>query len=59
MRRIIGALLLLLKEPVAAGPKKGAVNRLHEMLPEYYQLRGWTADGKVPEEKKQAIGLTK
>jgi aldehyde:ferredoxin oxidoreductase len=49
----------ILKEPVPAGPKAGAVNRLHEMLPEYYQLRGWTADGKVPEEKKQAIGLTK
>jgi aldehyde:ferredoxin oxidoreductase len=37
----------------------GAVNRLHEMLPEYYQLRGWSADGKVPDEKKQALGLTK
>ena len=31
----------LLKEPIPAGPQKGAVSRLPEMLPEYYKIRGW------------------
>ncbi len=35
----------LLKEAAASGPAKGLVNGLDKMLPEYYQLRGWTADG--------------
>lgn len=57
-RRLIGAFLLLLGVLWTLGGV-GAVNRLHEMLPEYYQLRGWTLDGKVPQEKKQALSLTK
>lgn len=35
----------LLKEAAKTGPAKGKVNDLAKMLPEYYQLRGWTADG--------------
>ena len=35
----------LLKEAAKTGPAKGLVNGLEKMLPEYYQLRGWTADG--------------
>ena len=35
----------LVKEPAQTGPAKGLVNGLDKMLPEYYQLRGWTADG--------------
>ncbi len=35
----------ILKEAAKTGPAKGKVNRLHEMLPEYYKARGWTADG--------------
>ncbi|MFV0379995.1 MAG: aldehyde ferredoxin oxidoreductase family protein [Anaerorhabdus sp.] len=31
----------LLEEPIANGPSKGMVSRLDEMLPEYYELRGW------------------
>ena len=31
----------LLKEPIPAGPSKGALSRLPEMLPEYYKARGW------------------
>jgi len=39
----------LLEEPIADGPSKGYVNKLSEMLPEYYQLRGWV-DGAPTEE---------
>ncbi|MFA9476331.1 MAG: aldehyde ferredoxin oxidoreductase family protein [Filomicrobium sp.] len=35
----------LLKEAAASGPAKGLVSGLDKMLPEYYQVRGWTADG--------------
>ncbi len=35
----------LLTEAAQTGPAKGKVNGLAQMLPEYYQLRGWTADG--------------
>ncbi|MCL1992533.1 MAG: aldehyde ferredoxin oxidoreductase family protein [Spirochaetes bacterium] len=31
----------LLKEPIPAGPAKGGLSRLPEMLPEYYKARGW------------------
>lgn len=47
----------LLEEPVKAGPNKGHVVRLKEMLPRYYALRGWTEEGKVPEEKIKELGL--
>jgi len=35
----------LLKEAAKTGPAKGLVNNLDKMLPEYYQLRGWTDQG--------------
>jgi len=35
----------LVKEAAKTGPAKGLVNGLETMLPEYYQLRGWTTDG--------------
>jgi aldehyde:ferredoxin oxidoreductase len=35
----------LMKEAAQTGPAKGLVSGLDKMLPEYYQLRGWTADG--------------
>jgi len=47
----------ILEEPIPSGPAKGQVNRLGEMLPEYYQLRGWTADGKITPEKLKELGL--
>ncbi|MGO8918044.1 MAG: aldehyde ferredoxin oxidoreductase family protein, partial [Stellaceae bacterium] len=31
----------LLKEPIKTGPSKGMLSRLPEMLPAYYELRGW------------------
>ncbi|MEQ1711137.1 MAG: aldehyde ferredoxin oxidoreductase family protein [Hyphomicrobium sp.] len=35
----------LLTEAAQTGPAKGKVNGLGTMLPEYYQLRGWTTEG--------------
>ncbi len=35
----------LMSEPAKTGPAEGRVSGLEKMLPEYYQLRGWTADG--------------
>ena len=35
----------LTSEPAESGPAKGLVNGLEKMLPEYYELRGWTAEG--------------
>ncbi len=40
----------LLKEAAKTGPAEGLTNRLDEMLPEYYKLRGWSKDG-VPTSK--------
>ncbi len=47
----------ILEEPLPSGPAKGKVNRLGEMLPEYYQLRGWDKDGNVTPEKLKELGL--
>jgi aldehyde:ferredoxin oxidoreductase len=27
------------------------------MLPRYYKFRGWTEDGRIPEEKMKELGL--
>ena len=35
----------LVKDAAKTGPAKGLVNGLDKMLPEYYSLRGWTAEG--------------
>ena len=35
----------LLKDAAKTGPAKGLVSGLDKMLPEYYELRGWTPDG--------------
>jgi len=36
------------EEPMPDGPAKGSVCHLEEMLEEYYEIRGWSADG-IPE----------
>jgi aldehyde:ferredoxin oxidoreductase len=47
----------MLKDPLPAGPCKGQVSKLDQMLPEYYTLRGWDGAG-VPTKKKLAeLGL--
>lgn len=47
----------LTDEPIADGPTKGQVNRLSEMLPEYYEARGWTSDGEPTDAKLKSLGL--
>ncbi len=41
----------LLEDPISDGPNKGYVNRLSEMLPIYYEIRGWNSQG-IPSEAK-------
>jgi len=49
----------LLKDPLPMGGPKGQVCRLQEMLPEYYELRGWNKEGIPSEEKLKTLGLDK
>jgi aldehyde:ferredoxin oxidoreductase len=44
-------------QAIPAGPTKGQSSKLAEMLPEYYQLRGWTEDGEPTEAKLEELGL--
>jgi aldehyde:ferredoxin oxidoreductase len=44
-------------EPAKSGPAKGLVNGLDKMKPEYYQLRGWDAEGRPTAETLQRLGL--
>jgi aldehyde:ferredoxin oxidoreductase len=47
----------LLTEPAKVGPAKGLVNKLPEMLPKYYQVRGWDTEGRLTGETRQRLGL--
>ena len=47
----------LLEERAKTGPAEGKVTGLAEMLPEYYQERGWTADGEITDETRSRLGL--
>ncbi|MFT7555599.1 MAG: aldehyde:ferredoxin oxidoreductase, partial [Planctomycetota bacterium] len=47
----------LLEEVIKSGPTEGQVSRLGEMLPKYYEVRGWTPDGKIPPETRQRLSL--
>ncbi len=47
----------LRKDAAKTGPAAGKVNGLKEMLPEYYQLRGWDAEGVPTSETLQRLGL--
>ncbi|RLB79114.1 MAG: aldehyde ferredoxin oxidoreductase, partial [Deltaproteobacteria bacterium] len=47
----------LLHEPMEEGPSKGHVCKLSEMLPEYYELRGWDNEGRPSEAKLMELGL--
>ena len=48
----------LVKEPLKTGGSKGAVSRLSEMLPVYYEKRGWDANGVPTAAKLEALGLS-
>lgn len=47
----------MLKDAAKTGPAKGKVNELDKMLPEYYQLRGWTAAGVPKQETLDRLAL--
>lgn len=47
----------MLEEPMPDGPNKGAVVKLDELLPKYYEVRGWTKDGIPTEGKIKELGL--
>jgi aldehyde:ferredoxin oxidoreductase len=47
----------LLKEAANTGPAAGRVNDLDQMLPEYYQLRGWGTDGVPTAQTRARLGL--
>ena len=47
----------LLKCPIKTGASKGEVNRLADMLPEYYKLRGWDEKGVPTAEKLADLAL--
>jgi aldehyde:ferredoxin oxidoreductase len=48
----------LLEDPIPDGPLKGEVAKLDQMLPEYYEQRGWSVKGIPSKKKLQELGLT-
>jgi aldehyde:ferredoxin oxidoreductase len=47
----------LLTEPIPEGPSKGHVHRLAELLPQYYQERGWSENGIPTKTKLSQLGI--
>jgi aldehyde:ferredoxin oxidoreductase len=47
----------LLTEPAKTGPAKGLVSKLPEMLPKYYEIRGWDSNGQLKPETRTRLGL--
>ncbi|MBL93929.1 MAG: aldehyde ferredoxin oxidoreductase [Magnetovibrio sp.] len=47
----------LLKDAAKTGPAEGKVAELDKMLPEYYELRGWTSDGVPSNETISRLNL--
>ena len=47
----------ILEEPAPSGAAKGLVCKLGEMLPHYYAVRGWNADGAPTSETLARLGL--
>ncbi len=41
----------------ATGPAKGRLNDLDKMLPEYYQIRGWSKEGVPTPDTRKRLGL--
>ncbi len=39
------------------GPGKGMVSKLNEMLPKYYEVRGWDGEGRPTSATKDRLGL--
>ena len=48
----------ILQDPLPSGFAKGGVNELDKLLPEYYGLRGWDAEGVPGSQKLSELGLS-
>ncbi len=46
-----------LKEPIKDGPAQGQISKVDEMLPRYYELRGWSERGEPRPETLKALEL--
>ena len=46
-----------LKEPIPDGPAQGQISKVDEMLPRYYELRGWNERGEPRDETLKALEL--
>jgi len=44
-------------EEAKTGGSKGAVSKLDEMLPKYYEVRGWDAEGRPTQATRERLGL--
>jgi aldehyde:ferredoxin oxidoreductase len=47
----------MLKTPAPSGPQQGKVAPIAELLPEYYQLRGWDEDGVPTLQTLRRLGI--
>jgi aldehyde:ferredoxin oxidoreductase len=47
----------LVTEAAKSGPAKGLVSKVPEMLPKYYEIRGWNPDGTLKPETRTRLGL--
>jgi aldehyde:ferredoxin oxidoreductase len=47
----------LVTEAAKTGPAKGMVSKVPEMLPKYYEVRGWNPDGTLKPETRARLGL--
>ncbi len=47
----------LLNDPIPEGPSKGWVHKLDELLPKYYEIRGWDLKGVPTPEKLQELAI--
>jgi aldehyde:ferredoxin oxidoreductase len=48
----------ILEEPAPSGAAKGLVAKLPEMLPQYYEMRGWNKNGEPKSETLSRLGLS-
>jgi aldehyde:ferredoxin oxidoreductase len=47
----------LMEEAIKSGPTEGQVSRMGEMLPKYYEIRGWNPQGEVTDETRKRLSL--
>ncbi|SMP66448.1 aldehyde ferredoxin oxidoreductase family protein [Anoxynatronum buryatiense] len=47
----------LLEDPIAEGPSKGSLSQLGVLLPKYYDVRGWDAEGVPTQAKLDELGI--